>query len=247
MSSVESADGWKTWAGGFNPAPGLSVDVLFRDGDGSQRARPSEHLDWTHAGRGSDIVKFRLTDPWETQLDAPASSDNAEPKSIGRDPGFPPIDASMISAPDGGSIKFLESFIPPGAKISGAMIADAPIFTGTEKERKDQAGCFRTVQIPPGYDKLFAVLMQAFNQASEGKGKERHARTGVAFQDQPMALINKQIGSIDGFIYQAHKKSLEAIRLPDGRAQAEILGAINYLAGAVIALDTWANKSSSKH
>lgn len=102
------------------------------------------------------------------------------------------------------------------------------------------------VDVPPGYDKLFSVLVQAFDQASGGKGKERHAKTGVAFQDQPMALINKQIGSVDGFIYQAHKKSLESLRLPDGRAQAELLGAMVYLAGAVIALDTWANKSSSK-
>lgn len=101
-----------------------------------------------------------------------------------------------------------------------------------------------SVEIPPGYDKLFDVLMQAFKQAAGGKGKERHARAGVAFDDQPMSQINKQLGSIDGFIYQAHKKSLEAKRLPDGRAQAELLGSINYIAGAVIALDTWAKKDS---
>lgn len=100
-----------------------------------------------------------------------------------------------------------------------------------------------SVEIPPGYDKLFDVLMQAFKQAAGGKGKERHARAGVAFEDQPMSTINKQLGSIDGLIYQAHKKSLESKRLPDGRAQAELLGAINYLAGAVIALDTWAKKA----
>jgi len=100
-----------------------------------------------------------------------------------------------------------------------------------------------SVEIPPGYNKLFDVLMQALNQAAGGKGKERHARAGVAFEDQPMSTINKQLGSIDGLIYQAHKKSLESKRLPDGRAQAELLGAINYLAGAVIALDTWAKKA----
>lgn len=101
-----------------------------------------------------------------------------------------------------------------------------------------------SVEIPPGYDKLFAVLMQAFEQASGGKGKERHAKEGVPFEEQPMSQINKQLGSIDGFIYQAHKKSLEAKRLPDGRAQAELLGAVNYLCGAVIAFDTWAKKDS---
>lgn len=92
------------------------------------------------------------------------------------------------------------------------------------------------------YGKLADVLTRAYLQASAGKGKERHAVGDVPFEDQPMATINRQLGSVDGFIYQAHKKSLEAKRLPDGRAQAELLGAINYLAGAVIALDSWAKK-----
>lgn len=142
-----------------------------------------------------------------------------------------------------------------GAAINSAMIADAAITTETVEERRrellgvdpGEPGGDRhvvSVEIPPGYDKLFDVLMQAFEQAAGGKGKERHARDGVAFEDQPMSQINKQLGSIDGFIYQAHKKSLEAKRLPDGRAQAELLGSINYIAGAVIAIDTWAKKDS---
>lgn len=95
------------------------------------------------------------------------------------------------------------------------------------------------------YNSLATVLLDCFRQAAVGKGKERHAADGVAFQDQPMASINRQLGSVDGFIYQAHKKSLEAKRLPDGKAQHEIHGAINYLAGAVIAMDTWAKKEAS--
>lgn len=91
-----------------------------------------------------------------------------------------------------------------------------------------------------GYETLADVLHRAFEQASSGKGKERHAGAGVPFERQPMATINIEQGSIDGFLYQARKKALEAKRLPAGRAQAELLGAINYLAGAVIALDTWA-------
>lgn len=118
--------------------------------------------------------------------------------------------------------------------------SDPPI--GIDPGESGGDRCFIQVEISPGYEKLFDVLMAALRQASGGKGKERHARDGVAFQDQPMSQINKQLGSIDGFIYQAHKKSLETKRLPDGRAQAELLGAINYLAGAVIALDTWAKK-----
>lgn len=93
---------------------------------------------------------------------------------------------------------------------------------------------------PAGYEKLAEVLQRAFDQAANGKGKDRHASDGVAFHDQPMSSINRTLGSIDGFLYQANKKALEAKRLPPGRAQAELLGAINYLAGAVIALDSWA-------
>jgi hypothetical protein len=93
----------------------------------------------------------------------------------------------------------------------------------------------------PDYTKLSSVLKAAYDQAARGKGKERHASDGQPFELQPMSAINQVLGSIDGFLYQAAKKAQEARRLPYGRAQAELLGAINYLAGAVIALDTWAS------
>jgi hypothetical protein len=92
-----------------------------------------------------------------------------------------------------------------------------------------------------GYEKLADVLSRAYEQAAAGKGKERHASEGQAFEDQPMNAINQALGSIDGFLFQAAKKAQESRRLPNGRAQAELLGAINYLAGAVIALDSWAS------
>ena len=98
-----------------------------------------------------------------------------------------------------------------------------------------------------GYEKLAAVFMAAFAQASNGKGKERHASEGVPSELQPMSTINMEQGSIDGFLYQARKKALESKRLPPGRAQAELLGAIVYLAGAVIALDTWAAHTLPGH
>jgi hypothetical protein len=95
---------------------------------------------------------------------------------------------------------------------------------------------------PDGYEKLSDVLHRALLQASQGKGKERHASGDTPFEEQPMATINRQLGSVHGFIYQAHKKSLEAMRLPAGRDVAELLGSINYLCGAVIALESWARK-----
>jgi hypothetical protein len=90
----------------------------------------------------------------------------------------------------------------------------------------------------PGYQSLARVLARAFRHAAHGKGKERHARQdGVPFESQPMVTINAMLGTQDGFIYQAIKKAVESKGLPRERAVAELLGAINYLAGAVIAME----------
>ena len=110
-----------------------------------------------------------------------------------------------------------------------------------ETKSADAGAITHEVRVPAGYDNLFRVLMAALDQAASGKGKERHASDGVAFEDQPMSSINRTLNSVDGLLYQAAKKAQESRRLPDGRAQAELLGAINYLAGAAIAYDTWAS------
>lgn len=88
----------------------------------------------------------------------------------------------------------------------------------------------------PGYYSLAAVLERAFKQASEGKGKERHANS-LPFDQQPMQTIAGAHGV--GFLTgQAAKKSQEALGLPHERKIAELLGAINYLAGAVLFLES---------
>jgi hypothetical protein len=87
----------------------------------------------------------------------------------------------------------------------------------------------------PGYTSLADVLARAFEQASGGKGKERHA-TDLPFNQQPMQTLAGLYGP--GFLLgQAAKKSQESQRLPAGRDVAELLGAINYLAGTVIYLE----------
>lgn len=87
----------------------------------------------------------------------------------------------------------------------------------------------------PGYEPLMAVLVEAFDQAAHGKGKERHA-DAKPFVDQPMQQLIALYGP--GFaLGQAAKKSQESQRLPYERARAELLGAIIYTAGAIIALD----------
>ena len=85
----------------------------------------------------------------------------------------------------------------------------------------------------PGYEKLADVLQRAYNQAAHGKGKERHARDDEPFHEQVMAEMAKRFGT-GALLGQAYKKSEESQRLPLDRGVAELLGAIVYLAGAVI-------------
>lgn len=85
------------------------------------------------------------------------------------------------------------------------------------------------------YRTLHAILMDAYDHAATGKGKERHAR-GLPFDDQPMMQTTRLVGP--GFpLGQAIKKSQEASGMIErgelDAAEAECLGAINYLAGAV--------------
>ena len=86
-----------------------------------------------------------------------------------------------------------------------------------------------------GYHGLFAVLADALDQAQQGKGHERHAQD-KPFEDQPMQKLIELHGR--GFAYgQAGKKAQESERLAYEAARRELLGAIVYIAGAVINLD----------
>lgn len=87
----------------------------------------------------------------------------------------------------------------------------------------------------PGYEELATVLVRAFEQAAHGKGKERHAQ-GEPFTQQVMQDMARRFG-VGALLGQAFKKSEESQRLPHDKAVAELLGAINYLAGAVIAME----------
>ncbi len=93
--------------------------------------------------------------------------------------------------------------------------------------------------MPEGYLSLQKALNAALDQAINGKGRERHG-SDLSFDEQPMLAISRVVGI--GFpLGQVCKKVQEAARLvardePD-RARAELLGAINYLAGAVVLLE----------
>ena len=84
------------------------------------------------------------------------------------------------------------------------------------------------------YDKLAGVLADALLQASNGKGKERHARYGERFEDQRMMRIARSIGP-EFLAGQATKKIEESMGMDDPRRSVhDLLGAINYVAGLVL-------------
>jgi hypothetical protein len=86
------------------------------------------------------------------------------------------------------------------------------------------------------YHALWLVLDEAYKQASEGKGKERHSQ-GEPFEEQPMQAISKLVGSSAGMEFQAIKKIQESTRMAEtDRRIHELLGAINYIAGTIIYL-----------
>lgn len=92
--------------------------------------------------------------------------------------------------------------------------------------------------IKPGYESLASVLNMALEQAQHQKGDERHTRNGKEsnFIDQYM-MRGASIHGIGGPLFQAGKKIEEVYSLPTNEAKiAELLGAINYIAGAVLML-----------
>ena len=86
------------------------------------------------------------------------------------------------------------------------------------------------------YTILAEVLQRAYDQAANGKGKARHGQA-LPFGEQPMQQLIKLYGL--GFaLGQAGKKMQESQRMDTEKAVHELLGAIVYIAGAVIALES---------
>lgn len=92
------------------------------------------------------------------------------------------------------------------------------------------------VRLPKPYELLKAVLEDAYEQAAFGKGKDRHAN-GKPFDRQPILEIGRMVG-VGYQTGQAMKKCQEATgmiaRGNREAAIAELLGAINYCAAAVL-------------
>lgn len=91
-----------------------------------------------------------------------------------------------------------------------------------------------TVELNPKYDRLYKVLLSAYNQASNGKGKERHQlNDDEPFENQKICEIARRL-SVDYNLGQAVKKIYESKKLTNERDIAELYGAINYIAAAII-------------
>jgi len=93
------------------------------------------------------------------------------------------------------------------------------------------------------YGRLDGVLARASEQASKGKGAERHS-DGQAFEEQPIMWIEREFKSFQ--LGQAVKKIHESQRLEPGAAVRELLGAINYLAAKVMALEAVPEKENER-
>ncbi len=98
----------------------------------------------------------------------------------------------------------------------------------------------------PGYESLASVLSRALDQAQSGKGAERHGN-GLPFSEQPVMVEQRQQGGTGFTVGQARKKSLESMGLQAQEAAVkELLGAINYLAAAVLYLEESPNIHSRR-
>ena len=91
------------------------------------------------------------------------------------------------------------------------------------------------INVPSEYISLGLVMQSALEQASKGKGRERHASEGEAYEDQIICEVARRVGL--GYpLGQAVKKIYESQRLIPQLGVQELLGAMNYLAAAVIVM-----------
>jgi len=90
--------------------------------------------------------------------------------------------------------------------------------------------------IPKGFESLANVFQMAIEQAASGKGKERHQDSDdQPFHEQDIVKELVAFGGPEAAIFQARKKAKESLRFNDHTQKVpELLGAINYLAAAVI-------------
>lgn len=89
------------------------------------------------------------------------------------------------------------------------------------------------------YTALSGILVEAYKQASEGKGKERHVHREEPFDEQLICILERLgLTFCEG---QAVKKIIEAHFTGN---IVDLLGAINYISAAIIVKREQANEKS---
>jgi hypothetical protein len=108
-------------------------------------------------------------------------------------------------------------------------------------------GLAARLDIKDYYDSLRRELQSALHQASEGKGKERHA-DDEPFEDQKICTITRWLrdSPVAGALFQAVKKCLESARLDPVAAIHELDGATVYIQAAKIELRKIMNEPNVK-
>ena len=114
-------------------------------------------------------------------------------------------------------------------------------FLGETKSCVENCGecCF------PGYEALCDIFTQAIRRAAVGKGRERHSKPGLVFEEQMICSEIREEGH-GAARFQAKKKITEAKRLPKEEAILELLDAMVYLAADVIVLQEEIMEEESK-
>jgi hypothetical protein len=153
-------------------------------------------------------------DEWQMGFDF-----NGEGKKAG--PDYEPVDRP-------------EPIWDPTAAYLEKLCEDAGVVQ-TAAEKLEPCPDLEAVQTKIDYESLRRVLEAAYDQASMGKGKERHAGDGLAFIDQPMQAVSKLLNTSDGLAFQAIKKVTESQGMKTfEQKERELLGAIVYIAGMII-------------
>lgn len=133
----------------------------------------------------------------------------------------------------------IDRFSLPHAPLPANAQAETVLLHWSATPRAPGRAVTPTPFAAAGYEKLADVLERAYLQSAGGKGKERHA-TGLPFHKQPIVQGAHSYG-VGGPLFQVGKKSREAFgmvrRGEKDKAVHELLGAIVYAAGAIVAIE----------
>lgn len=194
---------------------------------------PLQGKDWTASNPRMDEIIRRITTDGLAMVDLNADTVLSE-SDIRIDPGH--------TGEASGSTKLYEQVRHnieqdikrmSATKKAASQMLDPIFFNDAPKDRVNDApvglqDLFEAYNDEHhAYHELARVLVDAYEQAAIGKGKERHANDR-AFRDQPIHRTSDLLQSDDGLNFQIIKKIEEAKRLSPQAAYNESLGAIVY-------------------